>query len=67
MLYKLCHDLGEEETVRVLQAYFIGEGERERELGAREAEWLACTVTLYGIPPRRALALTNESEFPVVV
>ena len=59
-LYQFSREVGEERAEGVLRAYFMGEGEVE--LREQEAEWLAATIIIYGIPPRHSLALTPESE-----
>ena len=63
-LYEFCKEVGTEREEEILRGYLMGEegGGRGRERGLREAEWLACTLTLYGIPPRQALALTEQSK-----
>ena len=63
-LYEFCKEVGTEREEEILRGYLMGEegGGRGRERELREAEWLACTLTLYGIPPRQALALTEQSK-----
>ena len=70
-LYRFAEEMGEEREEEILRAYFMcggggggrgGGGEGEMKLGKKEAEWLAATTVIYGIPPRHTLALTPESE-----
>ena len=70
-LYKFGEEMGEEREEEVLRAYFMcgrgGGGGGEVVLGEvvlkeKEAEWLAATIVVYGIPPRHSLGLTTESE-----
>ena len=58
-LYQYSDGAGEEKVEEVLRSYFI---RGEAEIGEREAEWLAASVTVYDVPPRHRLNISEQSE-----